>query len=317
MGSQIMAYKTLTMRGLFRAPLLLLFSFLLVVADNHCPSIMEESKHVTEDFQMIVVHGIHSMTLENLRHYFDPDAPEDNGIPMINFNLTQAQAVLNSTGSYPLSNNFSSPTMDAVDQVLSHMTDNDWGIRNAPPLERLVHALHMLEVWEKAAPHYDTWKKRVNKKKRLQKALNKLCPCLKDVESNGVRDMLQQLARKMRDTRAVWRYGPCPSYPTRPGWPSRPVMPWTSWSIPIANNNMLERRNRIRPPCFELLSLQLGASFKTLGQVESMLTNPDTHTTNLTNEAEWQIWKTNLDMSTEGEKKSKQLALYIYCALHY
>merc|ERR1711939_536074 len=118
MGSQIMAYKTLTMRGLFRATLLLLFSFLLVVADNHCPSIMENSRHVTEDFQMIVVHGIHSMTLENLRHYFDSDAPEDN----------------RKKGS---KNNF----------------------------------------------------------------FNKLCPCLKDVESNGVRDMLQQLARKMRDTR--------------------------------------------------------------------------------------------------------------------
>lgn len=309
---------------LLKSVLLVSLLSLPVIADDDCPSIMDKSKHVTEDFQMIVVHGIHSMTLENLRQYFDSDAPEDNGIPMINFNLTQGQSVLNSTASYPLKNNFSSPTMDAVDQVLSHMTDNDWGIRNAPPLERLVHALHMLEVWEEAGPHYRKWTKKANRKKGGKKNFfKKLCPCLKDVRSNGVWSMLVQLARKMRDTRAVWRYGPCPSYPTRPIRPMPTLTSWSRWTFEGPNINELVRRKRrvsFRPPCWQQANIQLEISQggrKTLGQVESMLTNPETQTANLTNEAEWQIWKTNLDMSAEGESKSKQLALYIYCALNY
>merc|ERR1719481_1451637 len=119
---------------------------------------------------------------------------------MINFNLTQAQAVLNSTGSYPLRNPFSTPWMNALDQVLSHMTDNDWDIRNSPPLERLTHALHMLEIWTEARPHYMKLVKQSRKKANWRKKLRNICPCLKkEITENGILDNMKSLAIKMRD----------------------------------------------------------------------------------------------------------------------
>merc|ERR1719228_1304624 len=260
----------------------------LLAADPNCTSIIADSERVTEDFPEIVVHGVHSITLENIREYFSPDATEDNGIPVVNFNLTQPELVLPSAPSIPLTNPFTSPTMDAVDQVLSHMTDNDWDIRNAPPLERLVHALHMIEVWETAAPNYKRLAKRANND-NMKSKLKKLCPCLKDVEQTEVRELLVKLARKMRDTRAIWRYGPRPWYDR----PSRPIYC---------------RRKRRSPRMME------NQQCRSLGQVVQTSTSP---TTNLTTEAEWEVWKNNMDMTADGESKSKQLALFLYCALNY
>merc|ERR1719228_1832259 len=272
----------------------------LLAADPNCTSIIADSERVTEDFPEIVVHGVHSITLENIREYFSPDATEDNGIPVVNFNLTQPELVLPSAPSIPLTNPFTSPTMDAVDQVLSHMTDNDWDIRNAPPLERLVHALHMIEVWETAAPHYKKWTRKVEKIK-VKDDLKMLCPCLKDVKETGVMEQMTSLARKMRDTRKVWRYGPCASYGGGGGGGGgglQPIFAPRKKRAPIM----------YQPPC------GWQQAMRSHGEA---VENPDTHSTNLTTEAEWDIWKTNMDMTPERKSKSKQLALFIYCALNY
>jgi len=264
-----------------------LLSLAVLAAAEDCITILGESDLVTLDFPEIVVHGVHSITLENIRHYFDPEAGEDNGIPVVNMNLTQPDKVLLSAPSVPLTNPFTSPTMDTVDQVLSHMTDNDWDIRNALPLERLVHALHMLEVWETAAPHYTEWGRGPQRRKKT-KTLKKLCPCLTDVEEIGVLGMLNSLADKMRDTRIIWRYGPNPSYAGGGG-------------------GFLPGR---QPSFFEM---QMQMQIRSLGQV---VPNTDKPATNLTNEAEWEIWKNNMDMTAERESKSQQLALFLYCKLN-
>ena len=39
-------------------------------------------------------HGIHSLSLEEIRHYFEPDAPEENRIPVVNTNLTAEKTIL-------------------------------------------------------------------------------------------------------------------------------------------------------------------------------------------------------------------------------
>jgi hypothetical protein len=36
---------------------------------------------VTTGFAPVVAHAIHSLTLEDIRHYFKSDATENNGIP--------------------------------------------------------------------------------------------------------------------------------------------------------------------------------------------------------------------------------------------
>ena len=110
--------------------LLSLLSPGLLADDEDCRVTMAEDSWVTDNFVTSVVHGVHSMTLEELRRFFDKEAPVENNIPNVNYNLSSAAApVLASVPSLPLSNPFSSPYMDALDLTLSHMTDNDFDIR--------------------------------------------------------------------------------------------------------------------------------------------------------------------------------------------
>ena len=39
-------------------------------------------------------HGIHSLSLKEIRHYFEPDDPEENRIPVVNTNLTSEKTIL-------------------------------------------------------------------------------------------------------------------------------------------------------------------------------------------------------------------------------
>ena len=247
-----------------------------LLADEDCRVTMAEDSWVTDNFVTSVVHGVHSMTLEELRRFFDKEAPVENNIPNVNYNLSSAAApVLASVPSLPLSNPFSSPYMDALDLTLSHMTDNDFDIRNAPPLERLVHALHMVETWELAAPFYQRFVRMKRKNENKRARLSKLCPCVTDVHENGIWRDLEKLAVKMRDEEGtgVWRYGPCASYG---GFPFK------------------------------------ASKFALIG-----CRNINQPTTNLTTEAEWEVWKVNLDMSEGMNQMLREMALFIFCSLNY
>merc|ERR1712142_912246 len=39
-------------------------------------------------------HGIHSLSLEEIRYYFEADAPEENRIPVVNTNLSSENTIL-------------------------------------------------------------------------------------------------------------------------------------------------------------------------------------------------------------------------------
>ena len=251
-----------------------------LLADDDCRVTMAEDSWVTDTFVASVVHGVHSITLQDLRRFFHPAAPLANNIPCVNPNLSSAAApVLASVPSLPLSNPFSSAHMDALDLTLSHMTDNDFDIRNAPPLERLVHALHMVETWELAAPFYTRFVFMKSKKGRAR--LSKLCPCVTDVHENGIWRSLESLAVKMRDEEGtgVWRYGPGASYGCR----------WCG-----GGNVLLPVRQE--------------------REAEGIPT--DRPTTNLTTEAEWEVWKVNLDMRKGMNKMLREMALFIFCSLN-
>ena len=244
---------------------------------DDCRGTMAEGSWGTDTFVRSVVHGVHSMTLEDLRTFFDEDAPVENNIPNVNYNLSSAAApVLASVPSLPLSNPFSSAYMDALDLTLSHMTDNDFDIRNAPPLERLVHALHMVETWELAAPFYQRFVRMKWKNENKRARFSKLCPCVTDVHENGIWRDLENLAVKMRDEEGsgVWRYGPCASY--------------------------------------GVLPFRAASKFALIG-----CRNINQPTTILTTEAEWEVWKVNLDMSEGMNQMLREMALFIFCSLNY
>ena len=44
-------------------------------------------------FAPTVAHGIHSLTVEDIRHYFKADSPVENNIPTVNKDLTGARVL--------------------------------------------------------------------------------------------------------------------------------------------------------------------------------------------------------------------------------
>ena len=72
-------------------------------------------------------------------------------------------------------------------------------IRDAPPLERLVHALHMLETWDLAAPFYRRFSRMQRNSGSKRERFSRLCPCVTSVHENGVWRNLEILAGRIRN----------------------------------------------------------------------------------------------------------------------
>ena len=75
-------------------------------------------------------------------------------------------------------------------------------IRDAPPLERLVHALHMLETWDLAAPFYRRFSRMQRNSGSKRERFSRLCPCVTRVHENGVWRNLEILAGRIRNSAA-------------------------------------------------------------------------------------------------------------------
>jgi len=75
---------------------------------------------------------------------------------------------------------------------LLHMGESDWDVGNSGVLGKLVHALHMHEMWYEASLIY-------NQILKNPPTEPELCPCLTDVEANGIYFHLRQIAMLIRE----------------------------------------------------------------------------------------------------------------------
>merc|ERR1719175_344244 len=66
--------------------------------DDDCFSILEQSQVLSATYPKRIAHGVHSLTLADLRHYFNPKANETNNIPTINRNLSSFAPLLQPEG---------------------------------------------------------------------------------------------------------------------------------------------------------------------------------------------------------------------------
>ena len=121
---------------------------------------------------------MHSLTLADLRHYFNPKANKTNNIPTINRNLSSSEPILNDAPDIGQSNRFQSMGLLVAEEVVLN-EDRDWDLHNAETLDKLLHALHMHEMWTETS--------RVYKHLLANPPTNpSICPCLADVENNGI-----------------------------------------------------------------------------------------------------------------------------------
>lgn len=58
-----------------------------------CQDIFEQHGIDMDQLGLSVAHGSHSLFLEDIRYFFKPDAPEDNGIPVLNYDFTAPDTI--------------------------------------------------------------------------------------------------------------------------------------------------------------------------------------------------------------------------------
>uniref|UniRef100_A0A914E9Y0 Uncharacterized protein n=1 Tax=Acrobeloides nanus TaxID=290746 RepID=A0A914E9Y0_9BILA len=146
---------------------------------------------------MNVAHGIHSITLRELRK-LSPNITEDNRIPTINKNLSSIDPILLYAPDRkgPSDGKFMTDGMRTLDEVLSHMGDEAYDIKNSNTLERIVHAFHMEEAWAMVEQAYE--------KIRENPPNGQVCRCAMDIEQNGVLDKLRFIAMAIREPKLIY-----------------------------------------------------------------------------------------------------------------
>merc|ERR1712243_507333 len=168
-------------RVMARTSLLLVFAGLssgvAASIDGDCFTILEKSQALSATYPKRIAHGMHSLTLADLRYYFNPNANETNNIPTINRNLTSSIPILNDAPDIGRSDRFKTMGLLVAEEVLLNENQN-WDLKNADTLEKLVHALHMHEMWTETS--------RLYKQILDNPPASNICPCLVDVENNGI-----------------------------------------------------------------------------------------------------------------------------------
>merc|ERR1719167_2012214 len=119
-----------------------------------CFSILEDNPALSATYPKRIAHGMHSLTLADLRYYFNPNANETNNIPTINRNLTSSEPILNDAPDIGRSDRFHTMGLLVAEEVVLK-EDRDWDLRNADTLDKLLHALHMHEMWSQTSRLYN------------------------------------------------------------------------------------------------------------------------------------------------------------------
>merc|ERR1712222_257775 len=102
--------------------------------DGDCLSILGQSQLLSATYPKRIAHGVHSLTLADLRHYFNPKANKTNNIPTINRNLSSSDPILNDAPDIRQSDRFQSMGLLVAEEVVLN-EDRDWDLHNADTLE--------------------------------------------------------------------------------------------------------------------------------------------------------------------------------------
>jgi len=250
-----------------------------------------EANGLTKRFPGAVAHGIHSITLEDIRHYFKSNATEENNVPTLNYDLKDPSTVLPHAKLYGYDTSFFTIGMRQLDQVMRDMDKKDWYLTNYNTLERLVHTIHMNEVWAKAKVHYDSIS--------LQNIGEDVCACVKDTKHNGILKMLPFLALKIR----------------YPGITSGKTLKIKGGEADFyQSGGNLYTYHFINEWSKKLENIDFGNNIEEIKkEVSTNLADGDEGMHHLENENDWKKWKSGMKEMVEHD--DYELAMFLYCTL--
>ena len=176
---------------------LFLCCFSIYLSDDHACEETLSDNCIDGDFPRSIAHGIHSLTLQDLRYYFDENAPTDNMIPSINFDLSSPDLLFDSAPFLQLNNSFKTPAMNSVDHILSNWESKNFMMTHGSVLEKLVHNLHMYETLSMSGKIYKKIVKKL-KKKNMKEKIDGICSCIQKEDSH-IESLLTMMANSMRE----------------------------------------------------------------------------------------------------------------------
>jgi len=172
-------------------------------AMERCNEVMAKNGLNFSSFWHGAAHGLHSLSLEEIRHYFEPDAPEENKIPVVNTNLSAEQTILFNAPLRGYDKDLQTMALKVMAYFMLH-DKPDFFEQGLNTLEKLTHQYHMHEIYMVAAPIY-------KKMKEDPPTDQELCPCVNDVTANGILTELVNIAKQLkyfgRQPRTTMTYG--------------------------------------------------------------------------------------------------------------
>ena len=157
--------------------------------DQECPATLSKAGFNMTFLREGAAHGIHSISVQDIRYYFDADFPVQNNVPTVNLQLDSPDLILSSA---PFGSDFKTPGMRVLDTILSNddgESDN-FAIQGLSVMEKIAHGMHMLEVWQKTSQFYQDFK--------ANPVSHEVCACAIDDEQTGMLDKLKYIAGLLR-----------------------------------------------------------------------------------------------------------------------
>jgi len=155
-----------------------------------CLDVMARNGLNFSSFWHGAAHGLHSLHLEEIRYFFEPNATENNKIPVVNQNLSSRQTILFDAPLAGYDEHFN--TMAIKVMAFFMLNDRpDFFEQGLNTLEKLTHQYHMHEIYAAAAPIY-------NKMKENPPSDPELCSCVNDITGNGILIEMANIARQLK-----------------------------------------------------------------------------------------------------------------------
>jgi hypothetical protein len=148
-----------------------------------------------DGFHRMIAHGIHSLTVEDLK-MFNPLVNKTNRVPTVNTDLLSDEPLLRSAPSVEVlsGRTFNTEGMRLIDRMMSTMDRKHYAL---DALETVIHALHMSDCWHMALTQY--------KKMVENNAPKEICPCLLDIDNNGITYALRAVALELREPKLIFK----------------------------------------------------------------------------------------------------------------
>merc|ERR1719282_423657 len=155
----------------------------------HCSNALADVGIDQKTFKNAVGHGFHSITVRDIRYYFEPSFPESNTVPTVNPIFDARFPVLPFA---PLGAEAATPGMRILDEVMSKDDGSDnYLIQGLSRMEKIAHGMHMLEVWQATSQEYQ--------KVRSNPPNGAVCSCITDDRANGLFDHLETISTVLKN----------------------------------------------------------------------------------------------------------------------